>query len=199
MARIGKVGFDRSPPPAHGQHSVAVLGPLPECLRVSLTSPPARYKTTWNLLRNRRAGFWSDAEGFFMSAKIAKSCSQTRSLWNEMAKQPSRLHVCGRTIDQKRTIIKKRPRKNWKIWMACASVHRKRQRRLLDSWNMCQGRFLIYSKKPRPFHGSAVFLVCPAQQGRSKQVNWLCNRLKVSFVSCTITSSPLFFIAYYDR
>ena len=62
---------------------------------------------------------------------------------------------------------------------------------------MCQGRFLIYSKKPRPFHGSAVFLVCPAQQGRSKQVNWLCNRLKVSFVCCTITSSPLWLCFFY--
>ena len=86
MVRIGKDGFDRSPPPPHGQHSVAVLGPLPECLRVSLTSPPPATKLLVNLLRNRRAGFWSDAEGFFMSAKIAKSCSQTRSLWNEMAK-----------------------------------------------------------------------------------------------------------------
>ena len=28
MVRIGKDGFDRSPPPPHGQHSVAVLGPL---------------------------------------------------------------------------------------------------------------------------------------------------------------------------
>ena len=44
MVRIGKDGFDRFPPPPHGQHSVAVLGPLPECLRVSLTSPPPATK-----------------------------------------------------------------------------------------------------------------------------------------------------------
>ena len=212
MVRIGKDGFDRSPPPPHGQHSVAVLGPLQSACALVWRPPPLQnYLNTYYAI---------DGQAFGLMQK-ASSCLP------KLPKAAVRQDICGMKWQNSQADFMSVAEKSTKKGLSSKCVHaitekygwifvlrllyignasrlqRNRQRRLLDSWNKCQGRFLRFAKKPKDLFTDLPSFSSAQQSwaGPSPSTDYATGlKCLLSVVlSQALLFDSVFFVAYYHR